>query len=595
MGTTQPDFSDQDITVSDTTPEGTPVGRVLGTADATPLQFWTAVGPGSYLQLDDVVVTRRELPGAEPVTIAGVVTQVRARHEGAQFDSDVFAIADGTLPAQVQEAAEVTATRVDPEIYVPPEPGAPVWRAEGDARARALHFDRMERRIPMGTGRDGVPVYLNADFLDGQRGAHVSISGISGVATKTSFATFLLYSVFRSGTLGGDAVNAKALIFNVKGEDLLFLDHPNVRLDEATTAAYAKLGLPAGAFPDVRVYAPPRAGDASGTPDVTSRLTGVDSFYWTVAEFCDQRLLPYVFADADDERQQYTMVVHAVTAYLHRHAQPADGGISLDGRRVHSYPDLVDHIVDQLGDEETRAAWAGSAVGMGTVNAFARRLISSKRDLARLIRGDLATRRPHQINTAESAQVTVVDLHNLPDRAQRFVVGVTLKGEFERKERAGTAKPLLFVVLDELNKYAPRDGSSPIKEVLLDIAERGRSLGVILIGAQQTASEVERRIVTNSAVRVVGRLDPAEASRPEYGFLPAVQRQRVLLAKPGTMFVNQPDIPVPLCLEFPFPAWATRSSEAGDAPSGTLRSIVQAADPFAVVGGRSTADDDIPF
>ena len=53
-------------------------------------------------------------------------------------------------------------------------------------------------------------------------------------------------------------------------------------------------------------------------------------------------------------------------------------------------------------------------------------------------------------------------------------------------------------MIDELNKYAPRDSSSPIKEVLLDIAERGRSLGVVLIGAQQTASEVERRIVSNS-------------------------------------------------------------------------------------------------
>jgi DNA helicase HerA-like ATPase len=291
------------------------------------------------------------------------------------------------------------------------------------------------------------------------------------------------------------------------------------------------------------------------------------------------------------------MVVHSVAAHLQRHAQPADGGISLEGTRLNSYPDLVDHIVEQLSDDETRATWAGSAVGLGTVNAFARRLIGSKRDLSRLIRGDLAGRRPHSINTSASAQVTVVDLHNLPDRAQRFVVGVTLRGEFERKEKAGTAKPLLFVVLDELNKYAPREGSSPIKEVLLDIAERGRSLGVILIGAQQTASEVERRIVTNSAIRVVGRLDPAEASRPEYGFLPPAQRQRALLAKPGTMFVSQPDIPVPLCLEFPFPAWATRVGEAGRAPSETLRSITQATDPFAVVGTRpgGLADDDIPF
>ncbi|MDG4829881.1 ATP-binding protein [Solwaraspora sp. WMMD1047] len=585
--------------MSDSTPEpaAEQVGRVLGTADATPLQFWTAVLPGGYLQLDDVVVTRRELPDREPVTISGVVTQVRARHEGAQFDSDVFAIADGTLPAQVQEAAEVTTTRVDPEFYVPPTPGALVHRAQGGERDSALHFDRMERRVPMGTGRDGVPVFLNADFLDGSRGAHVSISGISGVATKTSFATFLLYSVFRSGVLGGDAVNAKALIFNVKGEDLLFLDHPNTRLDEPTRAAYDKLGLTAGAFPDLRVYAPPRAGDSSGTPDVSSRLAGVDSFYWTLTEFCADRLLPYVFADADDERQQYTMVVHSVAAHLARYAQPADGGVSLDGVRINSYPDLVDHIVEQLADDETRATWAGSAVGLGTTNAFARRLIGSKRDLSRLIRGDLASRRPHAINTSESAQVTVVDLHNLPDRAQRFVVGVTLRGEFERKEKAGTAKPLLFVVLDELNKYAPREGSSPIKEVLLDIAERGRSLGVILIGAQQTASEVERRIVTNSAIRVVGRLDPAEASRPEYGFLPPAQRQRALLAKPGTMFVSQPDIPVPLCLEFPFPAWATRVSEAGRPPSETLRSITQQSDPFAVVGTRAgaLADDDIPF
>ena len=62
------------------------------------------------------------------------------------------------------------------------------------------------------------------------------------------------------------------------------------------------------------------------------------------------------------------------------------------------------------------------------------------------------------------------------------------------------------MVLDELNKYAPREGSSPIKEVLVDVSERGRSLGIVLVGAQQTASEVEGRIVSNAALRVVGRL-----------------------------------------------------------------------------------------
>jgi DNA helicase HerA-like ATPase len=118
------------------------------------------------------------------------------------------------------------------------------------------------------------------------------------------------------------------------------------------------------------------------------------------------------------------------------------------------------------------------------------------------------------------------------------------------------------VVLDELNKYAPRDGESPIKDILLDIAERGRSLGVILIGAQQTASEVESRIVGNAAIRVVGRLDAAEAERPEYRYLPSSFRQRAVILPQGTMILQQPEIPVPLPLTFPLPAWAMKKEEA---------------------------------
>src|ERR1039458_10062514 len=224
--------------------------------------------------------------------------------------------------------------------------------------------------------------------------------------------------------------------------------------------------------------------------------------------------------------------------------------------------DLVGLLEAELGDEGTRGAWvAGSAV-TGSVNALLRRVRSAARPLSVVIRGDLAHHGDRSISTSR-AQVTVVDLHNLPDRAQRFVVGVTLRGEFARKERQGTSRPLMFVVLDELNKYAPRDGDSPIKQILLDVAERGRSLGVILIGAQQTASEVERRILANCAIRVAGRLDAAEAERPEYGYLPPAQRQRATLAKPGTMFIAQPDIPVPLAVDFPFPAWATRPREKG--------------------------------
>ena len=563
------------------------VGLVAGTEDSTPLQFAVALDEASYLQLDDVVVTQRLVPGIGPVLSSGIVTQVRARHEGASYGSDVFLISEGVLPARTQEIAEVSTTRVEPEIYVPPRPGEVVRRATGQERAQALYFDQMTNRVPVGRGRDGAPIYVNMEFLDGTRGAHVSISGISGVATKTSFALFLLHSLFRSGVLGPRAVNAKALVFSVKGEDLLFLDQPNVRLDDELRARYAELGLPAEPFASAGFWAPPIPDDTTGRPNVAGRTSGVEAFWWTLAEFCAQQLLPYVFTDAEDDRQQYTIVIHQVTARLLRDAVPYgdNGAVRIDGEVVSTYHELVDLVVARLTDEDSRADWAGPVTGMGTVNAFVRRLRSSLRPLSAIIRADLTGTPRRRISTADQ-QVTVVDLHNLHERAQRFVVGVVLAAETARKEDAGPGG-LLFTMIDELNKYAPREGSSPIKDVLLDIAERGRSLGIILIGAQQTASEVERRIVSNSAIRVVGRLDAAEAGRPEYGFLPASQRVRATIAKPGAMFVSQPQIPVPLAIEFPFPAWATRLSECASPP--------RAADgPAPDLVTRLPADDDIP-
>ena len=312
------------------------LGLVVGTVPATPLMFSVGLAPGQYAQLDDVVVTSRAMPGpgAEPVRIAGVVTNVEAVHEGARFASDVFLIEQGALPAEICEVAEVTVTRVEPEMYVPPLPGATVARAVGAARESALYFDEMgEAKVPVGFGRDGQPVYVNFEFVDGTRGAHVSISGVSGIATKTSFAMFLLHSITTCGVLAGEAHNTKALVFSVKGEDLLFLDYANSRLTPGQAAKYARLGLPAAPFGNVRVFAPPRRGDSSGTPDVQARDRAVSPFYWTLAEFCADELLPFVFADAEDERAQYTMLIAQVAARLRRDAVPGRRGRRGAGQR----------------------------------------------------------------------------------------------------------------------------------------------------------------------------------------------------------------------------------------------------------------------
>ncbi len=610
------------------TPPATPIGRVLGTEDATPVSFWFAVTPGSRARLDDVVTLTTADPagGERGVTFYGVIDQVRRRHEGVQFESDTELIADGLMPAEVSYAAHVLVTRLDPEEYLPPLPGDTVYLAQGKALEMALYVDGMNSRLPAGVLRSGDPAYLNLEFIDGTRGAHVNISGISGVATKTSYALFLLYALFHGtnkedgAPLLKDPSAGRAVVFNVKGEDLLFLDQRNARYEkeEKSFAArqgtersrYAVLGLKAGPFESCALHGPPRAqpGDAL-VADVAQR-EGVKPYAWTVREFCQQRMLPFAFAGVGAMSQLEFLLQHVeerlfqvaqaqkgdaayleVGDYVPLEATQADGPTGRIGEddgltsehffqrvaptaRLRSFGDLVDYIehklllegADDEDDDGTRQKggdprWI-AAQARGTREALVRRLRGAQKHLANLVRGDLG---PKALQNARldvlggQAQVHVIDIHQLAPLAQMFVVGVVLKGLFGAKEQGVGGK--LFVVLDELNKYAPAEGASPIKDVLLDIAERGRSLGVILIGAQQTASEVERRIVSNAAVRVAGRLDAAEAERPEYRFMPASTRLRTTILAPGTMVVHQPDVPTPVLVTFPFPAWATRAEE----------------------------------
>jgi DNA helicase HerA-like ATPase len=544
-----------------------PVGMVLGTEDATPLTFWVGVSADSYLQLDDAVIVETPVPGRGTVRVSGIVTDARARHEGATFDTDVFLVDRGVLPVDTAVAAQVVATRFEPEVFVPPLPGLPAFRARGKDRDEALYFDQMERRVAAGLSRDGEPVYLDLDFLDGTRGAHVNISGVSGVATKTTYALFLLYGLFHSPVLGGYRTNTKAIVFNVKGEDLMWLDKPNERLSEAGRTEYDRLGLPAGPFASVGLWAPPRAGGGTAAvPLVESRSQGVTAFYWTIREFVREKYLRFLFAEAEDERSQIADLVARVESFLDRECEDDpdhDATVSLGGYSVRSFDELCDLIRDQVEDDHS--PWRGR-LSDATVAAFVRRLDAGRFRLNQnhLIWGREAEHPERHRIDWEANQVTVVDIHSLHDRAKRFVTGVVIKRLFEHKERMGRREPLAFLVLDELNRYAPREGWSPIKEVLLDVAERGRSLGMVLIGAEQTASEVERRIIANSAFRVVGRLDTAEAQRSEYGFLPAVTRQRASILKPGSMILQQPHIPIPVQVRFPFPSWATRAEEAAE-------------------------------
>ena len=590
-----------------------PIGRVLGTEDVTPNQFWFAVSPGANVALDDLVVVETQRPDGKTVTFYGQVDNVRKRHEGVAFESDVEDVAAGILPASVSYAARVLVTRVSPEQFIPPQPGDRVTHATGDALKMALSADKMSAQFPGGLLADGQVLPINFKFVNGESGGHVNISGISGVATKTSYALFLLHSIFTSGVMGAESAAGRAIIFNVKGEDLLFLDQPNKEVAQREDAAqtekgygrdrYALMGLPRTPFASTQFLAPPRAAapGAAIVPHTDQRQDGVTPFLFGLREFCARRMLPYVFSDASASLN-LGYVIGNVEEKLARLAAAQTGGgthltvtdwrleesenvpeqidfSDLGGVRITSFDHLISYLEYKLLEENDGAGdkkWVLNQ-SQGTLRALTRRLRGVQKHLAPLVRGDLTPEQAEKYrpNLLGSKQLSVVDLHNLSGPAQMFVVGVLLREVFEFKEKNGRQNTV-FVVLDELNKYAPRDGDSPIKDVLLEIAERGRSLGIILIGAQQTASEVERRIVSNAAIRVVGRLDMAEAERPEYRFLPQSFRLRAGILQPGTMLVSQPDVPSPMLVQYPFPAWATRKDEVQTPDAEpTLRALLR--------------------
>ena len=549
------------------------IAQVLGRRPATPMEFYIVVREGEYLQLDDVVYCHDDVPGRGRVSFYGVVESVEKIHEGLAFDSDIELVEQGILPVQTAYVGKVLVTRVEPELYVPPQPGTAVHRATGADLDMALYFDGMKHKLAAGLMRNGEVAYLNYDFLCGEKGAHINISGISGVATKTSYALFLLHSLFNSRT-GQGVANSHALVFNVKGEDLLYLDLPNRSLRPEDRESYERLQLPCEPFRSVAFYAPPR-DSSTLIPDVV-RMDGVSSFVWTLREFADQGLFKFLFAEAGQSLSQLEFAVERITHLLRRHAKASPKGeLIIHGTPIRSLEQLSEMIAESLdtaGDE-----WFGNAAA-GTKQALVRRLQASVRYIEPLVRDRVPDPHKHTLSF-DTRQVTVVDIHRLHTRAKAFVVGAVLSTLFEEKERSSSPEPRIYVVLDELNKYAPSTGWNPIKDILLDIAERGRSMGIVLIGAQQTASEIEDRIVSNAAFRVAGRLDAAESQKANYGWMSGSYRMRAAIMKPGSMLVHQPELPSPLMVQFPFPAWATRSQEVdrsatAKATEDTLQSLL---------------------
>ncbi len=115
--------------------------------------------------------------------------------------------------------------------------------------------------------------------------------------------------------------------------------------------------------------------------------------------------------------------------------------------------------------------------------------------------------------------------------------------------------------MDELNKYAPSGSKeSPITQQVLDVAERGRSLGVILISAQQFMSAVHPRVTGNSATKIIGRTGSSEVNAPDYRFLDQDIRSSVTRLTKGDLLISHAVYRQPVKVTFPRAAYRQQQS-----------------------------------
>lgn len=399
--------------------------RVIGVADGThecnTTAFWVVTKEDASVELDDLVSVDQVLPDGTALTHYGMVVNLDRKIEGASWSSDTVRVADQTMRGETLRCAEVRVLRPFPERWVPPEPAQEVRRVTGEERRRALFMDQMEHRLAVGLDAREQPVHVDFDFVNGRKGGHVNVAGISGVATKTTSLLALLYLVFETADgrrlPGLHADQTRALVVSVKNEELLHIDEANRRFTEEDARRWGLLGAAQpGPFCDVGLYVPPRPGSENVVPLCETRVQPgeVTAFGWTPWEFLTEGLLQYVLADTDDATNQLSFLEQRVRAALLRWAWPAQGlpgavvlrppddrppfsferaqrhvggrrptATGPDGELVRDFGELVAFLEGKF--EGGHHEFAGN-LATGTVAAFSRRLSAMTTRIGHLVR-----------------------------------------------------------------------------------------------------------------------------------------------------------------------------------------------------------------
>jgi len=539
-----------------------PIGRGSATErdpnTAEKFKFW--LRPGQMVNPFDIVAAEH----FDGSMTYGLVTNIQhitdAGGHLANFISNDFGEeveAEPQTPRQGANIAEAAVLSNSADIYMPVQNEARVYFADEDKIHEALGIDGIpkERRVPAGliqmsNGTQAV-AYLDRDFVLGPEAGHVNISGISGLATKTSYAMFLIQSILQTGPAEEIAV----ILLNVKYDDLLRIHEPR-DLTEEERALWEQLGLRPEPWPQDRVhYLLPwgKQTRVTGRPNTFADPPPPHKVYaYALRESASK--LDLLFSDIPDSSGTLASIIGEIMSGI--------TGNEAAWRAVQTWDDLLTKppLVQQGIPQKFRNIHASS---VGRFLRLLRRIVKTRQ--TGIFVPQLSTRMTtieQEISNIRGGHTYVVDIARLAPEEQTLVFGDVLRTVYGLY--SGETSPFddyeppkrVIVFVDELNKYAPARGqgeSSPILDQVLDIAERGRSFGIILFSAQQFLSAVHERVTGNSATKVLGRTDSAEINAGNYRFLAQDIRYHLTRLDKGEMILSHPIYRQPVKIRFPRP------------------------------------------
>lgn len=556
-----------------------PLGRVAAPPEheSTSGMFYFWIDRDRTVERTQIVTTRSTVAGRE-VTFVAIVLEVyrRSRQKDVHEEAARFDGRTGERPPFDSEGvtyAEAAILRTEPVAHTPPTEESPVFLATPDEAGRGYGLDKMGNRLDVGLLRNGGTEFagraaLDNDFLLGKNGGHMNVNGIAGLGTKSTLLLIVIWLLLQKARLWKEKspsdprrLQVVPVVFNVKNFDLFFIDRWNTEFRKKETEN-RKNWLDAGVddprpFEKVQFFAPQAKGLSTSVP-TGGRTTDVKPYSWSLSDIIERRLFSFLFAEEELGTANLGGLVGEIEEWLTSGPPEAPRLRTTDNA-----PQTFEELLKWFKENKEKKDFFGDFLP-GTKGAFFRRLKKVLNDGGGVLRRLDPKGNPLVIQGDGQDGPTVIDLNGIgrAPALQRFVVAAVLHQIVEHQTAKQVPNLKYLVMIDELNRFAPKGNTDPITRKIEEVATEGRSQGIILLGAQQQASLVSTKVIENAAVRAIGRSGTLELGQDVWKFLGQAARSAASQLQPDEKLLYQPNFREPMLAKIPFPPFALSESDA---------------------------------